>query len=157
VSKTPDADADADLELDPPLLAARFRHALVPLARQLRTQVEGDMTPGLMSALGTVAREGPITLGDLAAVEKVTPPMATKLAGGLVSRGLVARVRCDADRRVVRLALSADGRSLLDRSASRRTAWLATRIAELGTTERAALARAVEVIERLNREGERTS
>ena len=137
-------------DLDPAELAARFRQALMPLVRQLRTQVEGDMTPSLMSALGTVAREGPITLGDLAAAEKVTPPMATKLGNGLAERGLVDRLPCEDDRRVVRLGLTTEGRRLLDRAASRRNAWLATRFAALTEDERVALAEAVAVMERIN-------
>lgn len=137
-------------DLDPADLAARFRQALTPLVRQLRTQVEPDMTPSLMSALGTVARQGPITLGDLAAVEKVTPPMATKLANAMAERGLVDRVPCAEDRRVARLTLTAEGRRLLDRSHRRRNAWLAQRVAALRDDERATLADAVAVIERLN-------
>jgi DNA-binding MarR family transcriptional regulator len=144
-----------DVAVDPADLAARFRQALTPLTRQLRTQVEGDMTPSLMSALGTVAREGPIALGDLAAAERVTPPMATKLANGLEERGLVRRVGCTDDKRVTRLELAPAGRTLLDRSHTRRNAWLARRFADLDDAERAALAAAVEVIERLNREGTR--
>ena len=138
-------------DLDPAELASRFRQALMPLVRQLRTNVEGDMTPTLMSALGTVSREGPITLGDLAAAERVSPPMATKLAAGLEERGLVDRLPCDDDRRVVRLQLNREGRKVLDRAASRRNAWLAQRFAGLTEDERVALAEAVTVIERLTR------
>ncbi len=139
-------------DLDPAELAARFRQALMPVVRQLRTNVEGDMTPSLMSALGTVSREGPITLGDLAAAERVTPPMATKLASGLLERGLVDRLSCEDDRRVARLALTPAGRQVLDRASSRRNAWLAQRFAALTDDERVAIAEAVTVIERLGRD-----
>ena len=138
-------------DLDAAELASRFRQALMPLVRQLRTNVEGDMTPTLMSALGTVSREGPITLGDLAAAERVSPPMATKLANGLEQRGLVDRLPCEDDRRVVRLQVNREGRRVLDRAASRRNAWLAQRFAALTEDERIALAEAVTVIERLMR------
>lgn len=139
-------------DLDPADLAARFRQALMPLMRQLRTNVEEGMTPSQMSALATVAREGPIALGDLAAAERVTPPMATKLAIALEEKALVERLPCADDKRVVRLALSADGRRLLDRSHRRRNAWLAQKLAALTDDERMAIAEAVAVIERLNRE-----
>lgn len=139
-------------DLDPADLAARFRQALMPLVRKLRTNVEEGMTPSLMSALASVNRLGPITLGDLAAAEKVSPPMATKLANGLEERGLVSRVGCVDDKRVTRLELTKDGRALLDRSHRRRNAWLAQRFARLTEDERIALAEAVTVIERLNRE-----
>lgn len=142
--------------IDPADLAARFRTAIVPLVRALRTNVEEGMTPSLMSALATVSREGPITLGDLAAVEKVTPPMATKLGNALVERGLASRTACADDKRVARLELLPEGRAVLDRSHHRRNAWLAERFADLDDDERARLAEAVTVIERLTREAVRS-
>ena len=138
--------------LDTADLAARFRQALMPLVRQLRTNVEEGMTPGLMSALATVARQGPIALGDLAAVERISPPMATKTAAALEERRLAERQPCADDKRVVRLAVTAEGRALLDRSHKRRNTWLAERLADLPDDERVALAAAVTVIEHLNRE-----
>jgi DNA-binding MarR family transcriptional regulator len=143
-------------DLDPADLAARFRVALMPLVRRLRTNVEEGMTPGQMSALATVARQGPITLGDLATSERVTPPMATKLANALEEKGLVDRLPCADDKRVVRLEVAPAGRELLDRSHRRRNAWLAQRFAALSETEREALADAVAVFERLNQQEERT-
>ena len=140
---------------DPAELASRFRQALMPLVRQLRTNVEEGITPGQMSALGTVYREGPVTLGDLASAERVTPPMATKLANALEEQGLVDRLPCADDKRVVRLQLAPEGRALLERAKHRRDAWLAERFADLGDDERQALADAVGVFERLNA-GDRT-
>jgi DNA-binding MarR family transcriptional regulator len=142
-------------DLDPADLAARFRQALMPLVRQLRTNVEEGMTPGQMSSLATVSRQGPITLGDLAAAERVTPPMATKMAAALEEKGLVERLPCADDKRVVRLGLTTEGRRLLDRSHKRRNTWLAQRFAALSEDERVALAEAVAVFEKLNREGDR--
>ncbi|MBA2280151.1 MAG: MarR family transcriptional regulator [Actinomycetota bacterium] len=137
---------------DPADLAARFRQALMPLVRQLRTNVEEGMTPSVMSALSTVAREGPISLTDLAAAERVTPPMATKLANRLEELALVTRAGCADDKRVTRLVLAPEGRAVLDRSHRRRNAWLAQKLEALTDEERAAIAGAVGVIERLNRE-----
>jgi DNA-binding MarR family transcriptional regulator len=127
----------------------------MPLVRQLRTNVEEGMTPGLMSALATVAREGPITLGTLADSEKVSPPMATKLANALEERGLVERLPCADDKRVVRLGIAKEGTRTLDRAHTRRNAWLARKFADLTEDERTAIAESVAVIERLNRGGER--
>ncbi len=144
----PPPAADLDDVAD---LAARFRLALVPIVRQLRTQVEGDMTPSLTSALATVARVGPVTLGALAEAEKVSPPMATKLGQRLEERGLVRIVPCPDDGRVRRLELTAAGDELLERSRRRRNAWLAERLAEVGPDERAALAAVVPVLESIGR------
>jgi DNA-binding MarR family transcriptional regulator len=139
-------------DLDPADLAARFRQSLMPLVRKLRTNVEEGMTPGQMSTLATVAREGSITLGDLAAAERVTPPMITKMANALEEKGLIERQPCADDKRVVRVALTTEGRRLLDRSSARRNTWLAERFGALTEGERRALAEAVTVFERLNRE-----
>lgn len=142
-------------ELDPADLAARFRQALMPLVRQMRTNVEEGMTPSLMSALATVSRQGPITLGDLAAAEKVSPPMATKLANALEEKGLVARLPCPDDKRIVRVDVRPAGKAMLDRAHKRRTAWLAKKLAALSESERQAIADSTAVIERLNREEQR--
>ena len=139
-------------DLDPADLAARFRQSLMPLVRKLRTNVEEGMTPGQMSTLATVAREGPISLGDLATAERVTPPMITKMANALEEKGLIDRQPCVDDKRVVRVTITVEGRRLLDRSAARRNTWLAERFSALTEGERAALAEAVTVFERLNRE-----
>jgi DNA-binding MarR family transcriptional regulator len=136
---------------DPLELAARFRQALMPLVRQLRTNVEPGMTPSLMSALATVRREGPIALGDLANAEKVTAPMATKLSTKLEELGLVERAGCEHDRRVVHLTITDEGHQVLDRAATRRNAFLAERFAELSDAEQQAIADAVAVIERISR------
>lgn len=138
-------------DLDPADLAARFRQAIMPIVRQMRTNVEEGMTPGLMSALATVAREGPITLGDLAEAERVSPPMATKLGNALEEKGFVDRQPCADDKRVVRLELTREGRRILDRAHRRRTAWLARMFADLTDDERVAVAESIAVLERLNR------
>lgn len=135
----------------PAEIAHRLRLALLPLVRALRSHVEDDMTSTLMSALGTVGRADGLTLGALAEAENVTPPMATKLANGLAERGLVNRVGCREDGRVVRLEMTPDGRALLRKNQGRRTAWLAERIDALDQTERAQLQDAIEIIERLSR------
>ena len=54
-----------------------------------------------------------------------------------------------ADRRVNRVALSAAGREQVETNRSRRTAWLADRVAELSPEERDRLAAAVDVLEHL--------
>ena len=126
----------------------------MPFVRQLRTNVEEGMTPGLMSALATVARQGPIALGDLAAAERVTPPMATKTAAALEERGLVERQPCADDKRVVRLELSAAGprapRPLARRGAT--PGW-PSGSPPSPRTSGSALAEAVTVFEHLNRAG----
>jgi len=130
-------------------LAASIREALVPLARKLRQQAGPDLTPSMASALATVERLGPITLGDLAAAERVSQPMTTKIAANLVDHGLVTKDVDPSDRRVSRLSLTAAGRKALDRSRSRKNAWLAKRLRRLSPDELERLQAALPVIQHL--------
>lgn len=136
-------------------LAPRLGLAVVRLARVLRQQDEGELTPTMRSALATIDREGPLTLGDLAAAEHVAPPTVTKVLGKLEERGLVTRVGDEGDRRVSRVSTSAAGHALLDADRRRRATWLAARLDELDADERAAVVAALPVLERLTAQVER--
>jgi DNA-binding MarR family transcriptional regulator len=130
-------------------LAPRLGLAVVRLARVLRQQDEGELTPTMRSALATIDREGPLTLGDLAAAEHVAPPTVTKVVGKLEDRGLVTRTTGADDRRVSRVATTAAGTALLAADRRRRATWLADRLAGLDDDERAAVVTALPVLERL--------
>jgi DNA-binding MarR family transcriptional regulator len=111
------------------------------------------VTPSQVSALATIERLGSPTLGEVAASEQVRPPSMTRIVVGLEAAGLVVR-RVDADdRRVVRVGLSAEGRRVLQRSRSLRTAFLARRLRRLSTPEREALGELVRLLELLVEEG----
>jgi DNA-binding MarR family transcriptional regulator len=130
-------------------VAPRLGLAVVRLARVLRQQDEGELTPTMRSALATIDREGPLTLGELAAAEHVAPPTVTKVVGKLEERGLVTRVGDEDDRRVSRVSTSPDGRAMLDAARRRRATWLAERLDDLDDDERAAVDAALPVLERL--------
>jgi DNA-binding MarR family transcriptional regulator len=119
------------------------------LARRLRQQTVGDMSPTLVSALATVERHGLVTLGRLAELERVKRPSVTRVVAALDERGLVACQSDAADRRVRRVAISAAGRRLLQRNRTRKTAYLTRQLGDLSHDEVAALTGAVEVLERL--------
>ena len=130
-------------------VAAQLRLSVTRLARLLRQQDESGLTPTMATALAAIGREGPLTLGELAALEQVAPPTITKVIGKLESAGLVDRIPDPTDRRVCRVVLSARGRRQLDTNRSRRTAWLADRLAALDPDDRARLASALGAIEHL--------
>jgi DNA-binding MarR family transcriptional regulator len=130
-------------------LAARLRLAVMRLARRLRQQTVGDLSPTLISALATVERHGPLTLGRLAELEGVKRPSVTRIVAGLEEGGLVrSEVGAD-DRRVRRVSVTPAGRRLLQRSRTRKTAYLARHLRELSREEAAALAAAADALERL--------
>ena len=130
-------------------LAARLRLAVTRTARRLRQEADAQLTPSQAAALATVARHGPMTPSELAEAERVQRPTATRVAAFLEERGLVARTGDPRDGRVSLLSTTAEGSALLDEMRSRKTAYLARRMAGLDAEDRAALERAADVLERM--------
>lgn len=130
-------------------LADRLGMAATRLARLLRQQDEGALTPTMRAALGTISRDGPLTLGELAAIERVAPPTVTKVVGKLEEAGLVLREPDALDRRVCRVSLSAAGQRWLAADRKRRRDWLTEQLQELDDADVRRLAAAVDVIEGL--------
>jgi len=117
-------------------LAARLRVAVTRLNRRLRQQSLAGLSPAQASALGTVNRGEALTLSEVAAIEQVQPPTATRLVSSLEQAGLVARVNDELDRRVVRVKITAEGRRALERIRTLKNAYLRRRIAALDPAER---------------------
>jgi DNA-binding MarR family transcriptional regulator len=109
-------------------LAARLRLATARLARQLRQQAGDGLSPSQQSALVSIDKHGPLTLGRLAKIEQVTPPTVTKAVARREEDGLVERTIDAADRRIARVTITDAGRGRLEHSRSRRNAWLAQRL-----------------------------
>ena len=130
-------------------LAADLRVAVARLARRLRQQTGTDLTASLLSALWSIERLEPVTLGDLAVAERVQPPTLTRIASRLEEEGLVVRRTDTDDRRVTIVQLSPDGRRLLERTRTRRTAYLTKRLRGLDPEDLAILERAAPILERL--------
>ena len=140
------------LDTSPAGLAAQVRLAVARLhrrARQEGTSAGDDLTASRVAALATIEKLGPITLGDLAAEEQVQPPSMTRIVARLEEQGLVARAVDANDRRVARVQITPAGRTLLDATRTRRNAFLAKRVARLTDDERATLAAAIALLERL--------
>ena len=138
-----------DPDHDAVAVAVRLRQTTFRMARVLRQQDDSGYAPAMITALAVIEREGPLTLGALAAHEQVSPPTITRLVDSLEERALVERVRDDHDRRVCRVRITARGRRLLESSRTRRTEWLARRLRELPDDERARVAAALDVLESL--------
>jgi DNA-binding MarR family transcriptional regulator len=139
----------SDALIDDADLGSRLRLAVTRLSRRLRQQADGEATPSQLSALASVERLGPITLGDLAAVERVRPPSMTRIVSGLEEAGFVSRKVDPKDRRIARVETTVAGQRFLERSRSRKNAYLAARVRTLDPDDRAVLARAAVLLERL--------
>ena len=130
-------------------LAARLRLLVNRLARRLRSQASTDLSPSLTSALVTIERQGPITLGQLATRERVTPPSITRAVASLERLGLVQREAHPHDRRITYVTVTADGEHTVQLSRTRKTAFLAKRLRELDAAELDAVRAALPLLERL--------
>lgn len=130
-------------------LPAQLRLGIMRLSRRLRQETPGQITPSMQSALAMLDRHGPLTLGELAGLERVAPPSMTRIASRLEEAGLVVRSVDASDRRVARVAVSPEGSRLLREVRSRRDAYLATRLRSFTLEERAVLAQALPLLERL--------
>jgi DNA-binding MarR family transcriptional regulator len=131
------------------VLATRLRMTIGRLNRLLRQQADLDLTPTKFAHLATIAREGPLSLGELAAAEQVAPATVTKVVADLEERGFVTRERDPDDRRVSRVQLTREGEARIAASRTRRSVWLAQRFDELPAADLQRLAAAVDVLERL--------
>ena len=132
-------------------LASELRVSLMRLARRLRAErLDEGLTPTQLAVLGTLDRHGPMTLGELAAHEKVQPPSMTRTTATLDERGLLTRVnrrpstaaRCGSRSATAGLALLREDRK-------RRDAWLAARFDQLTSDERALLHQVAPLLDRL--------
>jgi DNA-binding MarR family transcriptional regulator len=132
---------------DTSVLADRLRLALVRLSRELRRQDPPGLSVTLYSALATIADRGDLGIGELAEAEGVPPSAATRIADRLEETGLLARQRNPRDRRGVNLAITAEGRALVDNRRARGNAWLASRLSELTPAQRGRLAEALDMLD----------
>jgi len=126
--------------VSPAELASQLRPALLRLTRLIRNQrVDMSVTLTQLSALATLRKHGPMSPGELAAVERVQPPSMTKVLALLEERGLVTRQAHPTDRRQAIIVLADSGIALLNSERRSRDAWLSRHLAELTPEERALL------------------
>jgi DNA-binding MarR family transcriptional regulator len=130
-------------------MAARLRLSATRLARRLRQESGSGHSPSQLSALATVHNNGPLTLGELADLERVAPPTVTKVVAFLETEGLLERRVDPSDRRVSRVRTTNAGDALIAETRRRKTAWLTKRIRELASDEQARLADALDVLDHL--------
>lgn len=135
-------------------VAAQLRVAIFRTARRLRQEAGVDLSPAPLAALGTIERHGPLTPSELADMEGVRRPTATRMITRLDAEGLIVRTRDPADGRSSLVSTSPRGRALLRRLRKRRTAYLARRLRLLQAEDVSVLARAAQVLEQVL-EGER--
>jgi DNA-binding MarR family transcriptional regulator len=131
-------------------VADRLHSAALHLLRRLRRHDEAmGLTPARASALSIMVFGGPVTLGSLARAEQVSAPTTTRLIVGMERDGLVRRESDQQDGRVVWLHATAKGRRLLHEGRQRRVAALADDLNRLSEVDRATLAAAADILDRM--------
>ncbi|HEX5174421.1 MAG TPA: MarR family transcriptional regulator [Gaiellaceae bacterium] len=136
-------------QLDAMAVADSLRPTLLRLARELRKEKIAGVSPHQVGLLAAIKYAPAVTVGELAAGERVSTAAMSKRVTRLERDGLVARTKSESDRRRVGLTLTDDGQRTLRRVRSRRTAWLASRLGSLSPAELAAVGAAAEPLARL--------
>lgn len=138
---TPD-QVEADLAGDLRLVVGR-------LARRLRQQSLGDMTPSQRSVLASLDRHGPLRMGELARLENISPPSLSGIIGRLEERGFVARSDDPDDARSTLVDATPSAIEALVEARRERTAFLLRGLQRLDVEDRQALERAVVLLDRM--------
>ncbi|HEY4008073.1 MAG TPA: MarR family transcriptional regulator [Pseudonocardia sp.] len=132
-------------------LAGRVLLAVVRLNRRMRSRgANRTVSSTLLSALDTLRRHGALTPGRLAEYERIAPPTMTKIVAELEDAGLISRWAHPTDRRRAILGITQSGAELLAGEASAKEHWLTKRLAALTPSDRATLAEAAAILDRLS-------
>lgn len=135
--------------VEAPVDATRLYVALGRLTRSLRREAAAPVSHGVLSALVTVVKEGPIRSGELAGREGVAPPSMTKIVGSLEHGGYVERLPDPDDGRAALVSATAAGRTLVESTRELRLHGLARRLEALDPSDVAALVAAIPALEAL--------
>jgi DNA-binding MarR family transcriptional regulator len=129
---------------------ARLRMVLGRLSRRLRpTRAGSGLTASQISVLFTVVRLGPLRLSELAEIEQLNPTMLSRIVAQLGEAGLIRRLPDPEDGRAALVQGTASGRRTRERIHRERAEALGAHVRELDEAQRAALWRALPVLEEL--------
>ncbi|MEU7630908.1 MarR family transcriptional regulator [Nocardia sp. NPDC049190] len=136
-------------------LAGELSLAVVRLTRHLRgRRANAQISLTQLSALATLARDGAMTPGALAAKERVQPPSMTRVIASLTDLDLVERKPHPTDGRQIIVSLSAAGRALIADETSAREEWMTEQLATLTGDQLVVLTRAVAIMKQIVTESE---
>ncbi len=101
------------------------------------------LSASALSALSRLEASGPLRITDLAEREGLSQPGMTTLANRLEEAGFAVREADPADRRVVRVSITADGAKRIGDHREARATLIASRIFELSIDDQRLLAAAI--------------
>jgi DNA-binding MarR family transcriptional regulator len=136
-------------DVDTTLLASELRLVLGHLMRRLRAEHRFSLSQG--AVLGRLDRQGTMSIGDLAAAERVRPQSMAQTVSEMEGEGLLARHPDPTDGRRMLVELTAHGLQILEDDRRQREGWLARAISEdLSPEEQRVLSQALEMLRRLS-------
>ncbi|MGD8327876.1 MAG: MarR family transcriptional regulator [Acidobacteriota bacterium] len=139
--------ADAMKEKDLEAAADRLHSVAIHLLRRVRVEdKKSGLSPARLSALSVVVFGGPLSLGNLAAAEQVTPPTMTRLVQALEQEGLLERRPDPEDGRGILIAATRAGDKLLNEARQRRIRRLVDLLAALPPTQLQAVSQATDAL-----------
>jgi DNA-binding MarR family transcriptional regulator len=131
-----------------PQLAHELRETIGRLVRRLRAEPGPPVTQ--FAVLGRLEREGPASISDLAAGERMRPQSMAQTVRELEDAGLVSRRPDPDDARRAFVELTQAGIELVQSTRAAREDWLSRTLdRELDARERELLERAVGLLRRL--------
>jgi DNA-binding MarR family transcriptional regulator len=140
-------EPQTSLEEQAAQIASELRVVLGHLIRRLRTEHRFPFSQA--TVLGRLDREGPRSVSELAAAERIRPQSMAQTVGELEAEGLVQRRPDPHDRRRALVALTPRGAAALAADRRQREGWLARAIELLAPEEQALLRDAAELLRRL--------
>ena len=131
-----------------PGLANDLRIACQRVSRRVRFESTDELSPHLVSALAHL-KKGPCTPGELADLERVSPPSMTRTLNCLVERGLVVSGDHPSDGRSKLVVLTDAGQATMDRIGQARDDWMLHQLEGLTKAEQDLLKEAAVLLNRV--------
>lgn len=135
-------------EIAPDSVPARLALVVGRLNRRLAL-APGGLSHGLLTALAMVAKRGPLRLAELAQLEGVSAPGATRIVAELETRGLVGRSVDPDDGRAFRIQVTTAGADAIIRAREARAKVVAELLSGLSPSELAQIEAALPALEKV--------
>jgi DNA-binding MarR family transcriptional regulator len=135
-------------EIAPDSVPARLALVVGRLNRRLAL-APGGLSHGLLTALAMVAKRGPLRLAELAQLEGVSAPGATRIVAELETRGLVGRTVDPDDGRAFRIQVTGAGTDAILRARAARAKVVAELLSGLSPAELDAIEAALPALEKV--------
>jgi DNA-binding MarR family transcriptional regulator len=128
----------------------QLRMTVQRLARRIKAERAGEgISDTQLGVLWRLRNDGPSAPGELAAAERVSAPSMNRTLNALEASGFVRRDPSSDDARKVCVTLTPSGEHVISETRRLRRQWFHAQLETLSADERAALAAARPVLDRL--------